>query len=736
MQRRSLIAAGLLAATATVAAPAASTGHAGAGTPEAPVFAHPVTVDAQRLAGEPDVTIGQGDGRIYASAPWGVSTNTSFLWRSEDGGESFRQVQGGVPGNQNPYAFRAGGDTEIQAAPPVGSSTFNRLYVVNQNNLDTLSCAYSDDGGRSFTFTTGSSVGFVCPDTVGADRQWLTNTSVDPTVTTNGGNVGHTINYLWYDHFVVGGNQLFRSDDGLRYKNGVGLTTTDSQGNPGNAVADPTTGVVYVTAPLSNSTGNGVVVGYSADGGKTLKAVTAVPEQYQGGTGTDFSVLAVDTSGNLYLVYTVQNGTGPWRVYETHTTGFTAVAPDATNPSRTVPVAGATAAQWSAPIALTGPGSANPGINYAVFPWITAGDAGRIDVAYYGTSRATGYDPNTQNAAWTTYMTQSVNALAAAPAFATAQVSEAPTHLASICFNGVGCTGQGNRNLLDFLEVQHDSRGAAVVVYNDDANSLTAVFPGGPFVMEGRQVGGQSLFAGVGELGGAPTRDTTSVIDRTGDGQVPTSDTNIPALDLLGTGAALDATGANLVVTFKVADLAYPTQALANDGGAAGLSYVLTWKYVDPTTGVPDVYFAAAHEPAPGGRFQCVAGRPQSVPFTGTGGPKFAVYGLNPNSQNVNCVADNAANTVTVTVPVAAVDKLTSGSRLLQASAVSLADRGSATDPALADQADTTPSFDDTLGMPATSVAEAPWMPFLPLAALVVTGAGIRRRVHTRRTAR
>src|SRR3954470_8729571 len=96
---------GAVAAVAAGLVPASANSSA-----DVPVFAHPVTVDAQRMVGEPDGTVGH-DGRIYVSGPWGVSTGTSFIWRSEDGGESFRQIQA-APGVQNPYSFRAGGDTE------------------------------------------------------------------------------------------------------------------------------------------------------------------------------------------------------------------------------------------------------------------------------------------------------------------------------------------------------------------------------------------------------------------------------------------------------------------------------------------------------------------------------------------------------------------------------------------------------------------------------------------------
>ena len=740
MQRRPVIVMGMVGVATVVGASSLRAGAA-APAPVVPVFAHPVTVDAQRLAGEPDAAVSQREGTIYASAPWGVTTNTSFFWRSSDGGESFRQIQG-APGVQNPYNWRAGGDTEIQVGPPASVGGHDRLYAVNQNNLDTLSCAYSDDQGHSFGFVGGTAPGgipgqgYVCPATAGADRQWLSLTGADPTVsnaTPGGHQLGHEVNYLWYDHYVVGGNELWRSDDGITYTGGAAMTTADSQGNPGNTVADPSTGVVYVTAPSSGAGGNGVLVGYSADGGKTLVPVPAVADQYAGGTGTDFSVLAIDSSGNLYLVYSVQNGTNAWQVYETHTTGFTQVAPDPLgHPAVTVPVAGATAAQWSTPLPITGPGSSNPGITYAVFPWVTAGDAGRIDIAYYGSHAPIGYDPNSQTAAWGTYMTQSLNALSTSPSFATASVAETSTHLSSICFNGVGCTGQGNRNLLDFFEVQHDSRGAAVVVYNDDANSLTALFTGGPYVMEGRQVGGQSLFSAVGDLGGTATPDTSSVSDRLGDGSVPTNDANVGALDLTGAGAALDASAQHLVVTLSVADLTFPTGALATDG-AQGVSYVLTWKYVDSVSGLPDVYFAAAHETA-AGQFVCVAGKPQSVPFTGTGGPKFAVYGVNPGASTVPCAVGPDGHSVVITAPVSSLDNLAPGSRLLQASGFSFADRGSAATPVLADQADTTPSFDDTLGLQAGAVAEAPWLPALPLLAVLIVASGVGGRRRRRRS--
>jgi hypothetical protein len=208
---------------------------------------------------------------------------------------------------------RAGGDTEIQAFPPAGplypgesNPAKTPLYFVDQNNLDSNTCGVSTDAGRSFALTGG----VVCPQSAGADRQWLAETRRDPSVAANGGLVNHDINYLWYDHYPLLGRQLYRSEDGINYV--LGTTPPSTTGNPGNVVADRATGVVYMTAPHSSA---GVAVSYSADGGQTSQTVQIPLGASPAAISTDFSVLAIDTAGNLYLVWSGQNGTGPWQTW-------------------------------------------------------------------------------------------------------------------------------------------------------------------------------------------------------------------------------------------------------------------------------------------------------------------------------------------------------------------------------------------------------------------------------------
>ena len=101
--RMQLWGAAIVAAVALVAIAAAA---GGAGTRRAaatPIGFGPTTVvDDQRAAGEPDVKVcgpsstwsygNCGQDNPYGSAPWGFSTTTSYIWRSEDQAKTFKLV--------------------------------------------------------------------------------------------------------------------------------------------------------------------------------------------------------------------------------------------------------------------------------------------------------------------------------------------------------------------------------------------------------------------------------------------------------------------------------------------------------------------------------------------------------------------------------------------------------------------------------------------------------------------
>jgi hypothetical protein len=166
-------------------------------------------------------------------------------------------------------------------------------------------------------------------------------------------------------------------------------------------------------------------------------------------------------------------------------------------------------------------------------------------------------------------------------------------------------------------------------------------------------------------------------------------------------------------VTFKVSNLAGAVAQIPPTEAGTGIAYVLTWKHGD------DLWFVGAHVD-PAGTFTYAAGRPQSVPFTGTGGPKFVIYNTSVNATPVTTgSADVGTGTIIIDVPLTTVGGLSAGSRLLQATGFSQVER---TAPAginagLADGADATPPFDDTLSL-------QPPVPEAPMgAALLLLGA-------------
>jgi len=218
--------------------------------------------------------------------------------------------------------------------------------------------------------------------------------------------------------------------------------------------------------------------------------------------GQDFAVIAIDTSGNLYVTWAQSpvdssgNVDGPTSVYfATSTDG------------------GAT---WSQPINVS---SHVSGLQTNVMPWIAAGSAGRVDIVWYGTSTL-GACPQEPCGAgfiqgsWNVYLAQTLNAVTngtpnASPSITTTKVTEYPNHFGTICEFGLACTTGGDRGLIDFLQVQADpTTGAADVVWADGANDD---FNGGEtsaVVDFAQQIGGPGLFGskitGTAASGSAP----------------------------------------------------------------------------------------------------------------------------------------------------------------------------------------------------------------------------------------
>jgi hypothetical protein len=735
-------------------------------------FTHAVTVDPQRLAGEPDIAIADNARELYTSAPWGFSTTTSFAWKTEDGGAQWDLLRGCAAGDQHLTCSRGGGDTEIQVGSPHSPGDPQAVYYADLNSLDSLTCAYSYDGGDTWNIA-GTSPDAAVPGVPGggeacnvgtsqppgSDRQWI---AVWPKAY-NG-----TANDILYMAFDTGetppsnDSLVYSLDAGQTWRKGATLyqgPTNYPTGNtngirPGPLVINKKTGTLYQFYELTTG---GALVDVSCDGGMKFHQYVIKPAGGSSSTN-DFVAGAIDTDGNLYAVWTVSNGaqfptssgstTTPYKLFYSHSTDGDSTPANCSRPER-----GKT---WSTPIQLnytyTSDGkvvnSPAPNVTEAVMPWITAGDPGRVDIVYYGTTKALPYNPNSQAAPWHVHMSQSTNARDAAPTFTDAQVTEQPMHNSSICFNGIGCSAtQGNRNLADFFQVQVDPEGRADIIYTDDNNSAAATpngSVGAPVVHFIQQSSGPSLYnsagGGTGYVAGpvgslAQSADRRSIVtDAEGDAMVPAHATrpyakslqNIKAADITKVQVLpKDATTLKLLIDVK--DLGSgPTSAIVQGPTPhTGAQWMVTWRAKN------DVWFAAAAVDE-SGTPKFFAGKPQSEPLTG-GGPKALGYIAGPNTTAVTGAFDNANDRIEIDVPLSAVSAA-AGDVLYGVQGFTLETVGAQGDETpFADQADATAPITTVLDAgPTSDVPEVPQTALMLIAGLLVVAAAvvIRRRAR------
>jgi hypothetical protein len=168
---------------------------------------------------------------------------------------------------------------------------------------------------------------------------------------------------------------------------------------------------------------------------------------YGNNCANDFPSAAIDSAGNLYVVWAMNNArTNEYMVWF--------------------------AASHDHGQSFYGPFQVSQGPGAAVMPWIAGGDTGRVNIVYYATTTAV--DPNvaTNAVEWNVMFAQSLNANSREPAFTISQASDHINHKGTICNLGLLC-GSGTRTLLDFFQVAIGPDGLANIAYAD--NGLTAL---------------------------------------------------------------------------------------------------------------------------------------------------------------------------------------------------------------------------------------------------------------------
>ncbi|MDQ6713828.1 MAG: hypothetical protein M3Z28_11670, partial [Candidatus Dormibacteraeota bacterium] len=114
-----------------------------AAAPPPPTFGNPTISGIQGFGFEQDLRL-DTHGRLYTSVPGSLGSNISYVWRSLNGGQSFKWIPAATqPAGKLPMC-NGGGDTEL------ATDSADRLYI-NDLALTNYGTARSEDHGRTLT---------------------------------------------------------------------------------------------------------------------------------------------------------------------------------------------------------------------------------------------------------------------------------------------------------------------------------------------------------------------------------------------------------------------------------------------------------------------------------------------------------------------------------------------------------------------------------------------------------
>jgi hypothetical protein len=535
-------------------------------SPAAPTFGQPTISGIQGVGFEQDIRLDPTNpNRVYTSVPGSLSSDTSWIWHSEDRGRTFKWVIAGTAKVGKPNACAGGGDTEL-AVDTGGNLYFNDLTLAN------FSTARSGDHGASFLCSNTG-----VPDAL-VDRQWYAVDGNPMTGDGTGTGAGHNI-YLVNDEIGPGAVTcpvsgqvnnvlaMYRSptlaggatagilfgpaqkvsaplscDEGIMGNDEVSPIATTTDELPGSAPVkhvyvihdDATFSRILIGRCFPVAFG-APIPGVSDPSGLNCRdlPVATLGTIPTGGTcptaktGGNFSTMAIDKAGNLYAVWEQ----APQDPVSCKITGDTVLKYSFSTDEGN---------HWSTPITIP-----TPGLRNNVFAWAAAGDDGRVDIAWYGTPTPANPDDPTcgtnlsagkggpdavTNGIWSLFMVQTLNGHSASPTFtAPLLAGEHYIHKGTIqTVLGGQC---GNRTLGDFLQVRIGSQGEAQISYADSNNADEPFAPHGMYV---RQNGGSGVFASTAVHGDSILLNAAS--DPSGDGKRETgglSGPNIPNLDIL-----------------------------------------------------------------------------------------------------------------------------------------------------------------------------------------------------------
>src|SRR6266481_9974227 len=208
---------GALLAMVSFAAPASR--------PATLTFGHPIISGIGGVGFEQGLRVDPSNANhLYTSVPGALSSDTSWVWHSLDGGKTFKWVVGATPFEGKYTTCFGGGDTET------GVDSAGHLYFADLT-LANFSTSRSDDHGATFTCSNTG-----VPDAV-VDRQWYAFDG-DPT---NGGSIYLTNDEVAQAPASCGSVTNFGQNVLVMYRSPLpgGGPTAGIQFGPANKVSNP-----------------------------------------------------------------------------------------------------------------------------------------------------------------------------------------------------------------------------------------------------------------------------------------------------------------------------------------------------------------------------------------------------------------------------------------------------------------------------------------------------------------
>ena len=573
-----------------------------AASPATMRFGPPTFVDPQLWVAMPSVWASRDV--TYVAAPWGLGSQGTVVWRSFDGASSFQNTSRPlVPGVADPRmrpcrGSLGGGDADI-VTDRTGRAYFLDLYVAG------VTVGVSTDRGATWTCNT------VAATSAEDDRPWLA-----PSLYADGD--GPNVDaYLAYRDFGATGLTPYVGE--LAKPVSLHLDVTTNGGRTWTRRTQYARNGVGFTGPLFTSPDGtlyqvyqnraSVMIARSTDHGRTVRLIR-VANRFASPANMWMAGDA-DAAGNVYVAWTDQ---GTWDVMlsRSRDRGLT----------------------WSKPLRINSPDSET-----AAMPWVAAGKAGDVAVAWYGTNGTFAPEGAPPSARWYAWVARSLNATSSRPRFSRARMSETPMRFGPLCVTGVGCS---DRRVGDFFEVDIAPDGAIIAGYADTGR-IQATSDGltpGPYVMVSRQISGLGM-----------PRTAALAGERSGDIEVIEGEPEQTSLDLSALPKPVSLNG-GLRISLSVRSAASLARSLST-GIATKAYWLVLWKANDRVeyagleldrTGALTFF---------GGDQPVGAARPEPTRLT-SGGTQFTVEKLAtyPATFALTGRVDQASNQIIIDVPL------------------------------------------------------------------------------------